>query len=300
MTPDLQAFLERYRDAFNALDGDAVAALYAEPSGIAQGGRYTLWPDHAAVAANMQALCRMYRERGFRSASFTLRHLLPLGRHDAMVDVAWRIEWAHGAEPWCFATAYHLMRSDDRWLVRQCIAHEEDLLWQDADATPWRDAGAPSASVDVAPLLDASDAGWMRLRRALWPDGEPSAQLEEMASQLAEPGRFAQFIARDDQGAPLGLVEVSLRHDYVPGTETSPVVFLEGLFVEPLARQRGIARLLVAAAEAWGAARGCTEMASDTPISNGLSQTVHRHLGFVESERIVCFHKRLREPGERA
>jgi aminoglycoside 6'-N-acetyltransferase I len=300
MTPELQTFLERYRDAFNALDGDAVAALYAEPSGISQGGAWTPWPDRAAVAINMRALCAMYRERGFVRAAFDVTQVLPLGRHDAVVDVAWRIDWALGAEPWRFATAYHLMRSTASWRVRHCIAHEEAGLWQGADSSPLRAAREPASPIGIDRLNDAHDADWLRLRRALWPDGDVAEHQAEMASQVAEPTRFAQFVARDGQGQPLGLAEVSLRHDYVPGTQTSPVAFLEGLYVEPTSRQHGIARLLVAASEAWGASRGCRELASDTPLDNTLSQRVHQRLGFAESERILCFVKPLKVPGEGA
>ncbi len=300
MPPDPQALVDRYRDAFNVLDGDAVAALYAEPSGISQAGQYTLWPDRAAVAANMRALCAMYRERGFVRASSTVTRTLLFGRHDVVVDVAWRIDWAAGSEPWRFATAYHLTCSDGAWRVRQCIAHEEAGLWQGSGGVPSTARTGPAPPLTITPLLDASDADWLRLRCALWPDSEAAEHRDEMASQVAEPARYAQFMAREGPGAAVGLAEVSLRHDHVPGTETSPVAFLEGLYVEPLARHAGIARALVAAAEAWGATHGCREMASDTKLDNALSQRVHRRLGFAESERIVCFVKPLRSPGDRA
>ena len=56
MQAEIRAFFEQYRDAFNALDGAAVAAFYAEPSGIAQDGVYTYWPDRQPVVANMMAI----------------------------------------------------------------------------------------------------------------------------------------------------------------------------------------------------------------------------------------------------
>lgn len=290
MTPDLQAFLDAYRDAFNRLDGDAVAALYAEPSGISQGGHHTHWPDRTAVAANMRALCTQYREQGFVRAVFEPRLTLPLGDHDALVEVDWRIERA-AAPPWRFATAYHLTRGTAGWQVRLCIAHEEVQARSGAAAL------SPEATTPVvAPLNDVADPDWLRLRTALWPDSEPAEHLEEMASLVADAQRFTQFMARTAAGDALGFAEASLRHDYVPGTEHSPVAFLEGLYVEPWARRSGVARALVAAVRAWAVARGCRELASDTPLDNRLSQRVHRQLGFAETERIVCFCQALDEP----
>ncbi len=89
----------------------------------------------------------------------------------------------------------------------------------------------------------------------------------------------------------MGLVEVSLR-PYAEGCETSPVGYLEGLYVRPVFRRRGIARLLVREAEAWARAQGCREMASDAELTNLLGQEVHRRLGY-EEPRLVCFRKSL-------
>ncbi len=291
MTPDLQAFLERYRDAFNALDGDAVASLYAEPAAISQEGRVTHWPERASVASNMRALCELYRGRGFVSAAFELQQALPLGEHDAVLDLRWSITWA-GSEPaWHFSTAYHLTRTPEGWRVLLCTAYDEHRQWQ-AAASP-SDARA-ATPVRIAPIDDAADADWLRLRITLWPDATAAEHRTEMLSLTAQPERYAQFMARSEAGIALGLAEAAVRHDYVPGTDTSPVAFLEGLFVEPSARGQGVARALVGAVEHWALARGCSELASDTPLDNTLSQQVHQRLGFALSERIVCFCKALK------
>lgn len=300
MTDEHHAFFSRYRDAFNQLDGEAVAALYAEPSAIAQDGVVTHWPDRAAVAANMVALCAQYRARGFVAAAFEPGQHLPLGPHDAVVTLRWRITWARGAPDGLFGTAYHLTRTPQGWRVLLCTAFEEARTHQDGPAAAGPSAGAsPTASASAAridALHDAADADWLRLRVALWPEADADEHRDEMTAQTHEPARYAQFLARDAAGAAIGLAEAALRHDYVPGTDSSPVGFLEGLYVDPGSRRAGVARALVAAVEGWALAQGCAELASDTPLDNTLSQRVHEHLGFRESERIVCFCKPLR-PG---
>jgi len=114
-----------------------------------------------------------------------------------------------------------------------------------------------------------------------------------MASFLLEPTRFVQFIVRDSRGRGVGLAEASIRTDYVNGTSSSPVAYLEGLYVAPDARGRGVARSLVLAVSEWALATGCTELASDTQPENRVSQAVHTQLGFVETERAVFFSKSL-------
>ena len=114
-----------------------------------------------------------------------------------------------------------------------------------------------------------------------------------MSAFCADPDRFAQFVAYDGKRKPVGFVEVALRSDYVNGTTTSPVAFLEGIYVVPLARRQGIARALVIRAEQWAHSAGCSEFASDARIENAASHSMHRALRFSETERVVYFRKRL-------
>lgn len=88
------------------------------------------------------------------------------------------------------------------------------------------------------------------------------------------------------------LLEAAIRCDYVNGCDTSPVLFLEGIYVVPGMRHQGIARALCTSIEQWGASRGCAEFASDTSIDNVDAQALHRALGFDETERVVFFRKR--------
>lgn len=125
---------------------------------------------------------------------------------------------------------------------------------------------------------------------ALWP-ADRDEHLPEMQEQCEQPDRYAQFVAYSHAGEPQGLVEVALRSDYVNGTDSSPVGFLEGLYVDPHFRRQGIARQLVRAAEQWAQEQGCSEMASDAMLENTASHAMHASLGFEETERVVYFRK---------
>ena len=137
-------------------------------------------------------------------------------------------------------------------------------------------------------------AGWLALREQLWPDCPREGHLSQMAALLASPDRFAQFVEYDASKNALGFVEVALRSDYVNGTTTSPVAFLEGIYVAPEARRQGVARKLFVEAQRWAVGAGCTELASDALIENAESHAMHQALGFEETERVVFFRKPLR------
>lgn len=135
--------------------------------------------------------------------------------------------------------------------------------------------------------------GWLTLRQALWSDSTQDQHLGEMAAMLSCPQRFVALTFSDPAGQVLGFAEASIRSEYVNGTQTSPVGFLEGLFVTPASRGQGVARALVAAVEQWSQALGCTELASDAALENQASHAMHQALGFAETERVVYFRKAI-------
>jgi len=147
-------------------------------------------------------------------------------------------------------------------------------------------------NVTAATATDLAD--WAKLRQALWPHLGLHGHAAEIVQMLDEPGDLANFIARTAEGTAVGLAEAALRHDYVNGCKTSPVAFLEGIYVLPQHRRGGTARMLVAAVEDWARARGCSEFASDAALDNVDSHRMHAALGFAETQRVVYFRKALR------
>ena len=138
-----------------------------------------------------------------------------------------------------------------------------------------------------------AEADWLELRMALWPHSSIEEHQKEMMHLVSDQRRFGQFIARDEQHAAIGLIEASVRSDYVNGTKSSPVGFLEGIYVKPASRGNGVVRALVEVAMRWASANGCSEFASDTSIENRNSQEMHIRLGFVETERVVYFKRQI-------
>ena len=109
---------------------------------------------------------------------------------------------------------------------------------------------------------------------------------------LTQHAEAACFLAEDGEAA-VGFAQCQLRHDYVEGTETSPVGYLEGIYVKAPYRRRGVAGQLLHACEDWSMAMGCTEFASDCELDNMDSLRFHLHMGFEEMNRVICLRKKL-------
>ncbi|MTE11837.1 aminoglycoside 6'-N-acetyltransferase [Nocardia aurantiaca] len=130
------------------------------------------------------------------------------------------------------------------------------------------------------------------LRYALWPVSDEAEHRAELV-ELADSPDAVVLVARTEAGEPVGYAEASIRRDYVNGCDTSPVAFLEGIFVAPGHRLHGIASALCGAVEEWARAVGCTELGSDALLENAVAHRFHQAKGFEERERVVYYRKRL-------
>ena len=130
---------------------------------------------------------------------------------------------------------------------------------------------------------------WISMRKQLW----PHASFDELkeAEHLSKADNFVCFFAESDTFVA-GFIELALR-PYVNGCNTSPVAFIEGIWVDDKLQKRGIGNLLVMKAEEWARSLSIKELASDTRIESDHSIHAHKAWGFEETERVVYFKKDL-------
>ncbi len=145
----------------------------------------------------------------------------------------------------------------------------------------------------IVRLATPDDAGpWLRMRQAFWPDGAEAEHAAEIVAffEGRAPEPLAVLIAQESDGGYLGFAELSIR-PCAEGCRSTRVAYLEGWYVAPESRRRGVGRALVGAAEEWARGQGCSEFASDTGVANAESAAAHRAVGFSDVGVIRCFRK---------
>ena len=143
----------------------------------------------------------------------------------------------------------------------------------------------PEVRIEVVAEGNLAVAAELALK--LWPGSTYAEEYDEALKALKAHDRQSLLALVAEQFA--GFIQLSIRTDYVEGASTSPVLYLEGIYVEPAWRRQGIARRLLRSAEAWGLERGCVEMASDAELQNTPGIAFHMAVGFSEANRVVCF-----------
>lgn len=130
-----------------------------------------------------------------------------------------------------------------------------------------------------------------RLAIQMWEDNGIEELAEHFEGLVAseEAACFLKYV----NDVAVGFAQCQLRHDYVEGTETSPVGYLEGILVEEAFRHKGYAKELLRECEKWAKSKGCTEFASDCELENEESLRFHMAMEFEEANRVICFRKSI-------
>ena len=130
-----------------------------------------------------------------------------------------------------------------------------------------------------------------KLAIQMWEDNDVEGLTEEFRELIEKDD--AQIFIKFVENKAVGFAQCQLRYDYVEGTESSPVGYLEGIFVEEEYRGKGFAQELLSECQKWAKKKGCQEFASDCELDNITSLKFHMAMGFEEANRIICFTKKL-------
>jgi len=140
---------------------------------------------------------------------------------------------------------------------------------------------APRLTVGVAP----------------WRDPEAVGQAVEGwardAVEAHDP-RTAPVLVAVDDGAVVGFVAAGTRRHWSGATDG----YVGELVTARSAEGRGIGAALMAAAERWAVAQGCTRLTLETGAANTRAIAFYEHLGYVHEE--VVLTRRLTTAGPRS
>ena len=129
------------------------------------------------------------------------------------------------------------------------------------------------------------------MRQRLWP--------EEGRDDLADLARMhvpCTVLVAEHRGALVGFAEATIR-SVVDGLYFEPAGFLEGIWVAPQARRRGVATALLAGVIDWARAQGVKGIGSDAHADNVASLAWHRQAGFEVEAEVVKLVRELEPDG---
>jgi len=131
------------------------------------------------------------------------------------------------------------------------------------------------------------------LAHRLWPH-DTVGKLNRVFDESLRSRSKAVIVCRDDPQRIIAFMTLSIRKDYVEGATTSPIAYVEGIFVDGTHRRAGIGRGLIDHAVRWAKSHKCSQLASDTEAHNRMSRAFHERVGFSKANQIVCYIRNVR------
>ena len=133
--------------------------------------------------------------------------------------------------------------------------------------------------------------GILPLVQSVWTSVKSSLDLYLQFSDM-DSDSSVMFVA-EEHNICIGFASVGLRFEYVEGTKTLPVAYLEGIAVKEEYSSKGVGKALINMCEQWARKHCFTEFASDCEVDNLSSEQFHKAIGFKEVSRNIHFVKPL-------
>ena len=190
------------------------------------------------------------------------------------------------------------MAVEDDGMYRVVDDSDEDYLYSKINPAPL-DGSAPGGKWEIveqkdeirkAERIDIIFLASLASLPEVW--GGNEEELREDFEQLLDSEKDLVAVA-EFSGKVVGFANIRLRSEYVAGTKSSPVAYLEGIAVSEEFRGKGIAKKLFEFCADWAKEKGCKEFGSDCLLTNEASYAFHMALGFKEIERTVHFAKTI-------
>ena len=121
----------------------------------------------------------------------------------------------------------------------------------------------------------------LAMMQALWPDAGEYDFSDESVLVWERP-----------DGRPGAFISFSLR-PWAEGCMSEPVPYVEGWWVDPDLRRRGVGRALMDAVVQWCREHGYRELGSDVEPGNAVSLGAHSAMGFEPTLQVQFLRKRL-------
>lgn len=130
----------------------------------------------------------------------------------------------------------------------------------------------------------------LTMAKDLWKDDYSEKEMRNFFEEALTSDMFNVLLYLSENIAA-GFIFLSIRTDYVEGSDSSPTGYMEGIYVKPDFRKSGVAKKLLIEGEKWLKEQGCKQIGSDTYIDNQMSIGFHIKSGFKEAGRLVTFIK---------
>ena len=146
-------------------------------------------------------------------------------------------------------------------------------------------------TVRLANLVDVPKLGVLFDAYRQFYEQTPDVRLATtFVQRRMERNQSVIFLAEWDDGSAIGFCQL---YPTFCSVEAAPVMVLYDLYVAPAARQLGLGKALLLAAEAHASQSGCVRLDLTTAKTNFTAQRLYESLGWVREEQFFTYQRHL-------
>ncbi|NOZ53445.1 MAG: GNAT family N-acetyltransferase [Gammaproteobacteria bacterium] len=146
--------------------------------------------------------------------------------------------------------------------------------------------------MNLEPIKENQFPKWKEMRKEVYSSLDDEFHEKEM-KQIFESSDWFCYFLMDEDSKILGLSELSSRN-IVDGCLSSPVAYLEGLYLKEEYRGMGLGREAIETIKTWCKEQGFTELGMDAELTNLKAQKFFKAVGLQETYRIVQFRAKIK------
>jgi len=121
---DVRAFFDDYNQAFAAIDGRRIAALYHLPTVTVRGdGSIHCLQSREELASFFQGVADAYQKDGYAGGRFDDLQVSPIGGRSALATLNWRMARGDGSLIREWRQSYNLVRVVSGWRILVSTFH---------------------------------------------------------------------------------------------------------------------------------------------------------------------------------
>ena len=125
------------------------------------------------------------------------------------------------------------------------------------------------------------------LALALWPNNEKDLIKSDLVYIIGHLNNRVLLAKSDEEY--IGFIHMSIRSGFVEGADTTPVGYIEGVYVKPDYRRKGVAKELYHAGLEWLKSEKCSQIGADIGINDNMCPDFYIGMGYKEANRIICY-----------
>ena len=122
----MDKLFQKYSDAFDSLDPNAIVSLYMIPCATSDGDGTQVFSKKEALLEKFEKNCLSMKTMGYSSSSFNILSETSMGEESKAINIGWRVQFEKSEIE--FRSLYICQKISNQWYIFSANVYEGSFL----------------------------------------------------------------------------------------------------------------------------------------------------------------------------